>query len=257
MIDLHTHVLPGIDDGPTTIEGSLAMARAAAADGTRVMVATPHVNWYHHNDAGTIARLTDELNERLRMESIAVEIRAGAEIAMTRVEDIDPEELDRLRLGGGPWVLLEPPFTPIATGLDGVAMALQSAGHRVVLAHPERCPALHREPQLVESLVRDGVLTSVTAGSLVGRFGGEVRRFARRLVEQGLVHNVASDAHDSMRRPPTMAADLREAGLGGLAEWLVEAVPAAILSGEEIPARPELAVAQREPLARRVRWRRR
>jgi protein-tyrosine phosphatase len=256
VIDLHTHVLPGIDDGPATIEGSLALVRAAAADGTRVMVATPHVNWHHHNDASTIARLTDELNERLIKEEIAVEIRAGAEIAMTRVDSIDADELDRLRLGGGPWVLLEPPFTPIVTGLDGVVMALQSAGHRVVLAHPERCPALHREPQLVESLVGGGVLTSITAGSLVGRFGGEVRRFARRLMEEGLVHNVASDAHDAVRRPPGMAAELREAGLGGLADWLTRAVPAAILSGEEIPARPE-ALATREPRARRIRWRRR
>jgi protein-tyrosine phosphatase len=256
VIDLHTHVLPGIDDGPETIDGSLALVRAAAADGTRVIVATPHVSWHHHNDAATIARLANELNERLRREGIAVEIRTGAEIAMTRVEDIEPSELDRLALGGGPWVLLEPPFTPIVTGLDGAVTALQSAGHRVVLAHPERCPALHREPRLLGSLVRSGVLTSVTAGSLTGRFGGEVRRFARRLVDEGLVHNVASDAHDALRRPPGMAADLREAGLGGLAGWLTQSVPAAILSGEEIPARPE-PVATREPRGRRVRWRRR
>jgi protein-tyrosine phosphatase len=256
VIDLHTHVLPGIDDGPETIEGSLALVRAAAADGTRVMVATPHVNWHHPNNAVTIARLTGELNERLRLEGIAVEIRTGAEIAMTRAEDIEPGELERLRLGGGPWVLLEPPFTPIVTGLDGVVTALQSAGHRVVLAHPERCPALHREPQMVESLVRSGVLTSVTAGSLVGRFGGEVRRFARRLVEQGLVHNVASDAHDAIRRPPGMTAELDEAGLGALADWLTRAVPAAILSGEEIPARPEPSAAG-ELRLRRARWRRR
>jgi protein-tyrosine phosphatase len=256
VIDLHTHVLPGIDDGPATIDGSLAMARAAAADGTRVMVATPHVNWHHHNDAKTIARLTGDLNERLRAEGVEVEIRAGAEIGMTRVQDLEASELERLRLGDGPWVLLEPPFTPIVTGLDGVVTTLQSAGHRVVLAHPERCPALHREPRLVESLVRGGALTSLTAGSLVGRFGGEVRRFARRLMEQGLVHNVASDAHDAFRRAPGMAAHLREAGLGDLAEWLTEAVPAAILSGEEIPPRPESS-ATRDPRALRIRWRRR
>jgi protein-tyrosine phosphatase len=256
VIDLHTHVLPGIDDGPETIEGSIAMARAAASDGTRVMVATPHVNWHHHNDAATIARLSDELNTRLRTEGIDVEIRTGAEIAMTRAQDIEPEELERLRLGDGPWVLLEPPFTPIVTGLDGVVMTLQSAGHRVVLAHPERCPALHREPRLVEALVRGGALTSVTAGSLTGRFGGEVRRFARRLLEEGLVHNVASDAHDPLRRRPGMGADLREAGLQGLAEWLTEAVPAAILSGGEIPARP-VPVKVREPRGRGMRWRRR
>jgi protein-tyrosine phosphatase len=255
VIDLHCHVLPGIDDGPETIEGSVALVRAAEASGTRVMVATPHVNWRHLNDATTIARLTGELNERLRLEGIAVEIRTGAEIAMTRAEEIEPGELERLRLDGGPWVLLEPPFTPIVTGLDGVVMALQGAGHRIVLAHPERCPALQREPQMVESLVRSGVLTSITAGSLVGRFGGEVRRFARRLLEQGLVHNVASDAHDAIRRPPGMAAELGEAGFGALEDWLTREVPAAILSGEEIPARPASPVAREMRRARR--WRRR
>jgi protein-tyrosine phosphatase len=256
MIDLHTHVLPGIDDGPETIEGSLALVRAAAESGTRVMVATPHVNWHHSNNAAEIARLTGELNERLRLEDIAVEIRTGGELAMTRVEDIEPAEIERLRLGGGPWVLLEPPFTPIVTGLDGVVMTLQRAGHRVVLAHPERCPALHRDPQMVESLVRRGVLTSVTAGSLVGRFGGEVRRFARRLVEQGLVHNVASDAHDALKRPPGMAAELAEAGFEALTDWLTRDVPGAILSGEEIPGRPEAPVV-RERRPHRIRWRRR
>jgi protein-tyrosine phosphatase len=256
VIDLHTHVLPGIDDGPETIEGSLALARAAAADGTRVMVATPHVSWHHHNNAGTIARLTAELNERLSAEGIALEVRSGAEVAMTRVEDIESEELERLRLGGGRWLLLEPPFTPIVTGLDGVVAALQGAGHRVLLAHPERCPALHREPRIVESLVRGGVLTSVTAGSLAGRFGGQVRRFARHLLEQGLVHNVASDAHDAVRRPPCMSADLAEAGFADLAGWLTQAVPAAILGGEEIPERPQPpTLSERRP--QRIRWRRR
>jgi protein-tyrosine phosphatase len=248
VIDLHSHVLPGIDDGPATIEESVALVRTAARTGTRVIVATPHVSWHHPNEADTIERLTDELNERVRLEGIAVEIRAGAEIAMTRAAEIGADELERLRLGDGPWVLLEPPFTPVVTGLDGVVTALQSAGHRVVLAHPERCPALAREPQLVESLVAGGVLMSVTAGSLVGRFGGEVRRFARRLMEQRLVHNVASDAHDAIRRPPGMAAELADAGFGALADWLTRGVPAAILSGVELPVGPEpIAVRERRP----------
>jgi protein-tyrosine phosphatase len=257
VIDLHCHVLPGIDDGPATIEDSVALVRAAAAAGVRVMVATPHVSWRYPNEAPTIARLTGELNERLRQEKIAVEIRPGAEIAMTRVEDIEPDQLERLSLGGGPWVLLEPPFAPIVTGLGDVVAALRSAGWHVVLAHPERCPALHRDPRMVESLVADGVLTSVTAGSLVGRFGGEVRRFAKRLVEQGLVHNVASDAHDAIRRPPGIALELAEAGLGELTDWLAHAVPAAILSGEEIPARPTPPVVKGKLRPRLARWRRR
>jgi protein-tyrosine phosphatase len=255
VIDLHTHVLPGIDDGPPTIEDSIALVRAAQATGTRVMVATSHVSWRYPNDAATIARLTDELNMRLSEENIAVKIHRGAEIAATRVEEISPDELKQLGLGGGPWVLLEPPFTPIATGLATVVATLQNAGHHVVLAHPERCPALHREPDVLESLVRAGALTSITAGSLVGRFGGEVRRFARRLVAEGLVHNVASDAHDTVRRPPGMTVELANAGLGALADWLTHDVPDAILSGEDVPSGPPVPVPSASRFAR-LRWRR-
>jgi protein-tyrosine phosphatase len=256
VIDLHCHVLPGIDDGPETIEDSLALARAAAAAGTRTIVATPHVSWRYPNESATIARLARELNERLSSEGIELEILTGAEIAMTRCSEIEADELLRLTLAGGPWVLLEPPFSPMATGLDGVVAQLLSSGHRVLLAHPERCPAFHREPEALEALVRGGALSSITAGSLVGRFGGQVRRFARRLMADGLVHNVASDAHDALKRPPGVQAELLQAGLGELSEWLTLDVPRAILSGGEIPARPEnVAPAGRQP--KRIRWRRR
>jgi protein-tyrosine phosphatase len=238
VIDLHCHVLPGIDDGPETIEGSVALARAAAAAGTRTLVATPHVSSRYHNDAATIAQLVDELNVRLASEGVPLEVLPGAEIAIASVVEIESRQLPRLGLGGGQWLLMEPPFTPIVTGLENILSSLQREGHRILLAHPERCPAFHRDPAMLESLVASGVITSITAGSLVGRFGGEVRRFAVGLVRDGMVHNVASDAHDPTQRPPGMAAELEHAGLGPLAEWLTGMVPTAILSGEEIPPRP-------------------
>jgi protein-tyrosine phosphatase len=168
VIDLHCHVLPGIDDGPDTIDGSLSLARAASAAGTRTLVATPHVSARYPNDAATITRLVDELNQRLRAEGIAIDVRAGAEIALTSAAELGPEQLADLTLGGGPWLLIEPPFTPVAHGIDLIVLDLVRQGHRVVLAHPERCPAFHRDRAVLESLVRAGVLTSVTAGSLVG-----------------------------------------------------------------------------------------
>jgi protein-tyrosine phosphatase len=256
MIDLHSHVLPGIDDGPATIEGSLALARAAAAAGTRILVATPHVSWNYPNDADTIAALVEELNALLIAEGIVLEIRAGAEIAMTRLIDIPPAQLPRLRLGAGPWLLIEPPFAPAVTGLDSILLDLQRQGHQILLAHPERCQAFHRDPQMLSALVRAGVLTSITAGSLVGRFGGEVRRFALSLARDGLVHNVASDAHDTVSRPPGTATELHQAGLEPLADWLTEQVPAAILNGEEIPPSPAVELPGIEP-ARRAWWQRR
>ena len=243
MIDLHCHVLPGIDDGPETIEGSLALARAAVAAGIGTLVATPHVNSRTPNDAATIARLVGELNARLAEERVALDVLTGAEIAISQLAQIEPEELDRLGLGGGRWLLVEPPFTPVAVALEGLVLGLLRDGHRVVLAHPERCPALRRDPRAIRSLAADGVLMSITAGSLVGRFGGEVRRFALELAREELVHNVTSDAHDSVDRPPGLAEELEQAGLAPLAEWLTQAVPAAILGGEEIPPRPAGALA--------------
>jgi len=250
VIDLHCHVLPGIDDGPETIEGSLALARTAVAAGMRTLVATPHVSARYPNDADTIARLVGELNGRLAEEGVKLEVLPGAEIAITRLPEIEPEQLTRLGLGAGRWLLVEPPFTLVAWGLEGMLLDLQRQGHRIVLAHPERCPALQRDRRVVRSL-----LMSITAGSLVGRFGGEVRRYALELAREGLIHNVTSDAHDSVHRPPGMAKELEQAGLAALADWLTRMVPAAILSGEEIPPRPAGALegAQRRHRAWRLR----
>jgi protein-tyrosine phosphatase len=250
MIDLHCHVLPGIDDGPETIEGAVALARAAVAAGIDTLVATPHVNSRTPNDARTIARLVDTLNERLGREQVDLDVLPGAEIAITHLAEIEPAELSRLGLGGGPWLLVEPPFALVAAGLEGLVLGLQRQGHRVVLAHPERCPALQRDRRVVRSLADAGVLMSITAGSLAGRFGGEVRRYALELAREGLIHNVTSDAHDSVRRPPGMARELEQAGLAPLADWLTRTVPAAILGDEEIPPRPAGALPG-------ARWRRR
>lgn len=248
MIDLHCHVLFGIDDGPADIEGSVALARRARDEGIDAIVATPHASSRHPNDASTIAGPLEELRARLGQEAIAVEVLPGAELAYTHLAEIGPETVAGLTLGSGGWLLVEPPFSSVATGLESSIRALMGAGHGVVLAHPERSGALHREPAIVERLVADGALTSLTAGSLVGRFGSQARRFAVSLLEQGLAHNVASDAHDSMRRPPSIATELRAAGLDALAGWLTEEVPAAILTGTEIPPRPPVHLA-------RPRWR--
>jgi protein-tyrosine phosphatase len=253
VIDLHCHVLHGIDDGPASIDESLALARAAAAGGTRTLIATPHVSARYPNDAVTIARLVEQLNARLAAEAIALEVRAGAEIALTSALEMDPERLAELALGGGSWLLIEPPYTPAATGVDSLVLDVVRRGHRVVLAHPERCPAFHRDRAVLESLVRAGVLTSITAGSLVGRFGAQVRRFALALLRDGLVHNVASDAHDRRERPPGIAAELDRAGLQPLAAWLTCGVPAAILGGGEIPPAPDGALEQLRP-RRAWRW---
>jgi protein-tyrosine phosphatase len=252
VIDLHCHVLPGIDDGPESIDGSLALTRAAAAAGIQQLVATPHVNWRFRNTADAITQRVGELNAHLTSAGVPVEVRTGAEIAASLVGEIDSGELARLGFAGGRWLLIEPPVAPVVTGLDTMVLSLHGHGHRVVLAHPERCPAFHREPRMLGDLVQAGVLTSITAGSLVGQFGGGVRRFALELLRDGMVHNVTSDAHDDVKRPPSLRAELEQAGFGALTAWLTQEVPAAILADEEIPRQPSRGSGG--PGRSRLRW---
>jgi protein-tyrosine phosphatase len=254
VIDLHCHVLPGIDDGPATVEGSIALARVAHARGVRDVVATPHVSSRYPNRPESIVRGVEQLNERLADAGVALEVRPGAELAMTRLIELEAQQIGRYALGGGEWLLVECPLASIANGFEILVMELQRRGHRVLLAHPERCPTFQRNLGALASLVDAGALTSITAGALVGNFGADVRRFALRLVQEDMVHNVASDAHDDARRPPGMRAELAAAGLEPLTDWLTREVPAAILSGGEVPPRPAVALPELKRAAR-SRWR--
>jgi protein-tyrosine phosphatase len=239
MIDLHCHILPGIDDGPDTIDDTLALGRAAVAAGTRTIVATSHVSPNYPNAASTIAAGVAGVNARLRAEGIPLEVLAGGEVATTIIDALAPGELDALRLGGGPWLLVESPFTTVVHTLPILLGLLRDAGHQIVLAHPERCPGFHRRPDVLAGLIGDlGVLTSVTAGALIGRFGRDVERFALEMARLGQIHNVASDAHDCHRRPPAIAEPLERCGLGAHIELLTEAMPRSILDGSDIPDHP-------------------
>ena len=241
MIDLHCHVLPGVDDGPATLEDTLELCRAASAAGTRTVVATPHVSWEW---PGVTSHVVHEGVERVRAAvleaGIDIEVLSGAEIAMTRAADLSGEELTALRLGGGPFLLLECPLSPVAAGIEQLVARLAEDGHRILLAHPERSPAMQRHPDLLRSLVQDvGALTSVTAAAFTGRFGGVVERFARGMLEEGLVHDIASDGHRAGGgRPPSIGPELAEAGFGEHADWYARAVPRAILDGTPLPPAP-------------------
>ncbi len=240
MIDLHCHIIPGVDDGPATMDDALALARAHVDAGTQTVVATSHVSWdYPENGSTRLFAAVAALRDSLAEQDIPLEVLTGAEVAMTRVDALTPDELTVLRLGGGDWLLVECPFSPSAAAFAPVLDALQARGHRIVLAHPERCPAFHREPDRLSAYISQGMLTSVTAGAFVGRFGREVEKVAREFLALGLVHSVASDAHDLRRRPPGIRAELTEAGLDPLlVQWLGHDVPAAILGGDRIPLAP-------------------
>jgi protein-tyrosine phosphatase len=240
VIDLHCHVLPGVDDGPETLDDSIELCRAAVAAGTRTIVATPHVSWdWPGVTSNVIAEGVERVNDALRAEGIDLEVRAGAEIAMTRAGELSDDELAALRLGGGPYLLIECPYSPASAGFDGLLHAIAERGHEIVLAHPERCPAFLRDQPRLQGFVDMGMLTSLTAGAFTGRFGRDVERFARRLLQDRLVHDIASDGHGAgMRRPPSIGPELEEAGFGESADWHARAVPLAILDGTPLPPAP-------------------
>jgi protein-tyrosine phosphatase len=253
MIDLHCHVLPGVDDGPATVEGAIALARMARADGITTIAATPHVDWSHPElDAAGIRAAVRALQERLDAAGVDVRIVSGAEVAGVRAVELDDAELRNLTLGGGRWLLLECPLSATLTpGFTGVARALARRGHRLLLAHPERSPAFLRAPALLDELVAEGMLAQVTAGALRGQFGRSARELGLRLIERGTAHVVASDGHGE-HRPARIAGELSGAGIDpALATWLACDVPAALLAGEKLPARPE--VAARAPRGRLLR----
>jgi protein-tyrosine phosphatase len=245
VIDLHSHILPAVDDGPRTLDGSLELARAAVADGTRTILATPHVNDDPRIGPELVAERLEQLRPALAEAEIPLEVLPGGEIAIWRLVDLDDAALRALALGGGPYVLVESPFSPVVGDFEPMVLDLHARGHRVLLAHPERCPAFQRDPARLERLADAGVLVQITAGSMVGAFGSTVRRFTAGLLRDGLAHVVASDAHDAVKRPPGLTAGFaaleRELpGIGEQQPWLTEAVPRAILDGTPLPARPPL-----------------
>lgn len=243
MIDLHAHVLPGLDDGPTTVPEALDLALAAVAAGTQIMVATPHVNDRYAAAVDAVPGAVTALQGELDRAGIALELRTGAEIATSRLPGLDDAALGRLALGGGRWLLLEPPSRG-AADVEAAVAAVRERGYGAVLAHAERCEALRRDPSALRRLARDGTLVSITADSLTGRFGEIARRFAVLLLRERLVHNVASDAHHARQRPPGDAAGRRAAeravpGARALWSWMTEEVPLAILEGEPVQPAPQ------------------
>jgi len=240
VIDLHTHILPAIDDGPRTLDGSLDLARAAVAAGTRTALATPHVNDDRSIDADRVATGLSELRPALAAAEIPLEVLPGGEIAIWRLADLDDAALRSLALGGGPYLLIESPFSPVVGDFEPLVLDLMMRGHRVLLAHPERCPAFQRDPARLGRLVDAGVLVQVTAASMTGGFGSTVKRFTTDLLRQGLAHVVASDAHDAAKRPPGQVAGFTVLGLEDQREWMTELVPRAVLDGEPLPERPPL-----------------
>jgi protein-tyrosine phosphatase len=255
MIDLHSHLLPGIDDGAPDLAASVAMGRAAVAGGVEAIVATPHVSGRYQNDPLTFRGRVADVQRALDKAEVPLRVHVGAELSHAMLHDLSDDALRACALGGGNWLLLEPPLAGPAPFIDRMVYELQLKGFSVLLAHPERIAAFQRDIELLQKLVDQGCLCSVTAGSIAGEFGGSVERFTAELFGRGLVHDLASDAHDADHRSPALRPTLDRAvaampELAGWLDYLTVDVPGAILAGDMPRGAPPVIEPKRGVLGR-------
>ena len=239
MIDLHSHILPGIDDGARSLDDAIAMAQLAVEDGVRVLAATPHVRVDYPTSAAQMEREVSALRTSLDAAGVEIELLTGGEIAIERLDLLDASELRRFGLGGSPaYVLLEFPYDGWPLTLPSVALGLRSRGITPVIGHPERNRHVQEDPERLRPIALTGALMQLTAASVDGRLGRRSRTASFELLDQGLAHLIASDAHMPGIRGVGLRAAVEAVGDPALAAWLTEEVPAAIVAGEPPPPRP-------------------
>lgn len=216
FVDIHNHILPGIDDGSPTMEFALDMARLAAIDGTDTMVATPHRYWMLRRDAPAewVRELVANLNAELSTIGIPFTVVPGVEIPLGRrvADDLAGGRL--LTLGdAGEWALIELPFESIPGDAFDQLKAVVDAGFKVVLAHPERNSVIQNDLTFLERCAELGMAFQVTTGSLLGRFGQRALASAEAILRRSdtLPIVIASDTHDLNKRPPNLMSDARKA----------------------------------------------
>jgi protein-tyrosine phosphatase len=206
LIDLHSHLLPGIDDGSKDLAMSLAMARMACSDGISTIACTPHILPGVYNNSGpTIRSAVARLAQSLADAGIPISLVAGADVHIAPDLDVQLRNGRALTLNNSRYLLLEPPHHVLPPRLDDLIFGLQAAGYVPILTHPERLSWVEGHYDLIGRLVSSSVLMQITAGSLMGRFGRRPRYWAERMLDEGLCHLLATDAHNTEQRPPRMA----------------------------------------------------
>lgn len=239
MIDLHTHILPWIDDGARSIEESRALATAAAAEGVRAIAATPHVRSDYPTRAAVMEHGVEGLRRDFAQTGIAVEVLHGAEVELGLLREIPVPELNRLTLAqSGRYLLLEFPYRGWPSGLDSAIAFLHGIGMTPIFAHPERNPAVQDEPDRLVGVISAGAVVQVTSASLDGRLGPASKQTAERLLELGLVQLLASDAHGPHIRVGGLAAAAARVEDPARREYLTVTVPEAIVAGRDLPPAP-------------------
>jgi protein-tyrosine phosphatase len=243
VIDLHCHILPGVDDGSGSAAESVAMAKMAFEDGIRTIVATPHtLDGTYLNPLLSITRHVLSLQDAFNTSGADLRLCVGADVHLC------PGMAERIQRGEaatinntGRYFLLELPPQTLPSGVKEEIFSLKIQGITPIITHPERHPAILRDMNLLYDFIRMGALSQLTAMSLTGEFGVPVQQCSQVLLKHRLVHVIASDAHSADRRPPILSRAVNEAleltGSESFAISLVKDVPAKILAGEpvEIP----------------------
>ena len=196
MYDLHAHILPGVDDGSRTPGETIEMSRVAAETGTKIVLATPHrkdvtENW----SVGHIRRLISDMNEQNAEHGVDISLMLGME---NHLDEALPAEIDAgraLTMNGSRYILVEMPFFGRPDFIESTLSEIQEMGLTPVLAHPERIETFQQDVGLLASLIERGMISQITAGSVVGTWGDEVKRFTHELLNRRLAHIMASDTH--------------------------------------------------------------
>jgi protein-tyrosine phosphatase len=255
MVDIHCHLLPGLDDGPDTMEDSERMAEAAIADGVTRIVATPHANDTYIFDPERTRRFRDELQQKV---GTRLAISTGCDFHMS-YENLSAVRVDpsRFTLNQRNYLLVEFADFALPSFLDGALHELQLQGLRIIITHPERNPLVRARPERLHGWVTRGCYVQVTALSLLGGFGPESQRAAEDYLEWNWVHFIASDAHNLRGRPPYLREAFEEVSrrhAPDVAKALFHDNPLAACEGQPLPYVPEPAEPVVPSAGRRKRY---
>jgi protein-tyrosine phosphatase len=242
MIDLHSHIIYGVDDGAQTRDEALAMCRLAAADGVRIIAATPHspASVASRNyDTTIIQQQSADLQQQLQAEGIELQVIAGTEIRYSA------EIINQLRAGqllpyhNRKLILLEVANDALAQHIEHAAFVAQASGYRVIIPHPERCTEVQKNPHILRPLVERGVAMQLTAAALIGEQGDQLAETSNQLISLGYAHIIASDAHGMPPRRTTQISAAREhisKQYGQeIAETLSQTNPELLLNNKPLP----------------------
>ncbi|GIP41060.1 tyrosine protein phosphatase [Paenibacillus sp. J31TS4] len=211
MIDIHCHILPGIDDGAGDLEEALAMARISYEDGVRHIIATPHYNSVYAPDAAFVRASVEQLQQALDEAAIGITLHAGQEVQLAGAAELTQIiENQSVQLLGptGSFVLLEEPWSGYHPDSEKAVRYLTGLGITPIIPHPERHAFFRDEPELLTNLISLGAWTQVSADSLAGNYNKEAQAFAEWLVDQDLAFTLATDAHN-IKRKPNLSAGYR------------------------------------------------